>query len=200
MAGDARPAPASTTRGGPRRVTRSLATTAWPVEPSLSAGFVLAGDAMVPWAGATAFAPLYFSAGPVVAGRVLGLSTGTLDVVEGVIGAGVGWQGRLGEARARASVVPGLLFSRARLGSGATPTPDGGLVDAGGPGDVLATAVVLPLELGLPLGGGVSFSFVVEPTVSTTVNYADVDGAVAYGRNRLFVFVGAGVDVGGPLD
>jgi hypothetical protein len=176
-----------------------LATTAWPVEPSLSAGFVLAGDAMVPWAGATAFAPLYFSAGPVVAGRVLGVSTGALDVVEGVVGAGVGWQGRLGEARARASVVPGLLISDGRRPSGTLVTPGGTVGLPGGVGPLTSTAVMVPLELALPLGGGVSFTGVVEPAISTEAAYVDDTGVVAYSRNRVFVFVGIGLDVGGPI-
>ncbi len=155
---------------------------------------------MVPWAGATAFAPLYFSAGPVVAGRVFGVSTGALDVIEGVVGVGVGWQGHLGEARARASVVPGLLMSDGRRPSGTLVTPGGTVGLPGGVGTVTSTAVLVPFELGLPLGGGVSFIGVVEPAVSTEAAYVDDNGVVAYARNRLFVFVGIGLDVGGPVD
>lgn len=187
-------------RAGPRRVTRSLATTAWPIEPSAAAGFVLAGDALVPWAGATAFAPLFFSAGPVVASRVLGQSTGSLDVIEAVVGAGVGWQGHLGEARARASVVPGVLVSAARPPSGAVVAPGGSVGLPGGNGPLLSAAVIVPLELGLPLGGGVSFTGFVEPSIATAVAYPDDNGVIGYARNRLFVFVGVGLDVGGPLD
>jgi hypothetical protein len=195
------PATAMTTTAGPRRITRSLATTAWPVEPAVSAGFVLVGDSMVPWAGATAFSPLYFSTGPLVAGRVLGTTTGLLDVIEGVVGAGIGWQGRLGDVRARAGLVPGLLFSRATRPAAAQSGRGGD--DAARPAtiaDVTSTAVMVPLELALPLGGGVSFTGVVEPTISTKATYVDDSGAVAYARDRFFVFVGVGLDVGGPVD
>ena len=54
--------------------------------------------------------------------------------------------------------------------------------------------------LALPLGGGVSFTGVVEPTISTRATYIDASGAVGYARDRFFVFVGVGLDVGGPID
>ncbi len=174
----------------PRLLRRSLATTAWPVEPSASAGFLLAGDALVPWGGVTAFAPLYFSAGPTLAGRLLGTSTGTIDVVEGLVGLGLGLQGHLGEIRTRASVLPGLLWSRHRM------TDDG---HNRSDRDLVAPVVLVPFEGALPLGGGVSVTGTVEPALSPAVTYL-VGNDVAYTRPRLFVFVGVGLDVGGPLD
>lgn len=172
-------------RPGPRRVKRSLATTAWPVEPSIAGGFVFTNDAMVPWVGATAFTPLLFSAGPVIAARALWSSDAGVDVVESLWGVGVGWQGRLGEARARLSIVPALMWSHAAV--------------AGDRADALLPAVMAPLELGLPLGGGVSMSAYIEPTVAPSVTYA-ANGEAAYARDRLSILVGVGLDVGGPVD
>ena len=60
-----------------------------------------------------------------------------------------------------------------------------------------AALVLLSLDLSLPLGGGVAFTGSFEPGLARSVVHI-VDGAVAVGRDRLFVFVGAGLTFGGP--
>jgi hypothetical protein len=59
--------------------------------------------------------------------------------------------------------------------------------------------VLVPLELGLPLGGGVSFGAVIEPGLAVPVRLV-VDDRVETGRDRLFVNVGASLTFGGPFD
>ncbi len=157
------------------------------MEPALAGGFVFVDDGVVPWAGGSAFAPLFFSAGPLAAARVLWTSNAGVDVVEGVVGAGAAWQGRLGEARVRLGVVPALLWSHAAVAG------EDDVVDA------FAPAVLVPLEVGLPLGGGVSMSAYVEPLLAPSIRHV-TDGGLAYGRDRVVVLLGVGLDVGGPVD
>jgi hypothetical protein len=174
-----------------RRVTRSLATTAWPVEPALVAGFATMEEAMVPFLGVHAFVPLFFSAGPVVSARAWFAGSDRLSLVEGMAGVGVGWQAQAGDAIARVSVVPSVLWSSwwwddtddTRDDRGATWGP----------------AMSLQLEAALPLGGGTSVSGRVEPVITRAVAHRLGD-TVLFARSEAFLLLGVGIDFGGPVD
>ena len=168
-----------------RMVRRSIAATMWPIEPAFAAGFVWSGSGMVPFVGANAFVPVIPGVGPVLAGRVSGASVGAAGFTEAQVGIGAAWEGRLGELRARVSLIPTAVITA-----------------VGGDAIVTTTAtpgVLVPLELGLPLGGGVSFGAVVEPGVAVPVRIV-VDNRIETGRDRLFVNVGASLTFGGPFD
>ena len=173
------PAPAG------RFVRRSIAATMWPAAPALSGGFVWSSAGIVPFAGATVFVPIIPSVGPVVAGRVAHSTVGATGFTEAQVGIGVAWEGRMGELRARAGLVPTAVVTAVgdEVGSTTAVTP----------------GVLLPLELGLPLGSGVSFSATVEPGLATPV-FLVLGNEVESGRDRLFVNVGAGLAFGGPVD
>ena len=164
---------------------RSIAATQWPIEPALSAGFLWSNTAIVPFIGLTAFVPVIPGVGATVAARVGATTTGTASYIEGVFGIGAGFEGKLGGLRARASFVPSAQLSVVDTGRGGVTT--------------LGPAVIVPLELGLPLGGGVSFTGSIEPGVAAPVSVF-VGDEVVTGRDRFFVMLGAGVTFGGPVD
>lgn len=166
-------------------VRRSIAATMWPVEPAVAAGFVWSGSGMVPFVGVNAFVPIIPGVGPVVAGRVAGASAGVASLTEAQVGIGAAWEGRLGELRARVSLIPTAVITA--VGDDAITTT------------TTTPGVLVPLELGLPLGGGVSFGAVVEPGLAAPVRII-VDNRVETGRDRLFVNVGASLTFGGPFD
>lgn len=169
-------------------VRRSLASTVWPVEPAFSAGFSPGAEAFLPWAGLTLFVPVLPGLGPVVVAR--GMTGGVVGagLVEGYVGAGPAIEGMFGTLRGRAGLVPALRVSSV---SGSEAAADN-TTSAG-------FAVLAPLELGVPLGGGVSFTVAVEPGVTTAVS-ATVEGASLRLRDRFFVMVGGGLTFGGPVD
>ncbi len=165
----------------PKMVRRSIAATWWPVEPSVSAGFLMSGPGLLPYAGASIFAPIIPGLGPTVIARATGIDTGVATFWEVMSGLGIGWEGKLGDLRARASVVPIAV------------------VTGVGPDTALTPGVLLPLEVGLPLGYGVSFTGSVEPGLANAVLLFD-GGTLETGRDRFFVMVGAGITFGGPVD
>ncbi len=168
-------------------IKRSIAATQWPLEPALSAGFLWSNVAMVPYLGMTTFVPVIPGVGPTVLLRVGAASTGEASYLEGIFGLGVGLEGKLGDLRARVSIVPSVQLSS---------------VDTTGTvNDVtrLGPAVLVPLELGLPLGSGVSFTGTIEPGIAAPVRVA-VGNDVVTGRDRFFVLLGVGVTFGGPVD
>lgn len=174
-----------------KAVKRSLASTQWPVEPAFNAGFVVSRDSFAPFVGLSLFVPVWPGVGPALVARGAGIQTGQLTAGEAVVGLGPAVETNLGGLRARATLAPGVLVSGSN-GAGDADLDGGSDVTVG-------PAVVLPLEVGLPLGGGVSFSLTIEPGLSRPVVYA-VDGEVAYARDRAFVYAGAGVNFGGPPD
>lgn len=181
-------APASSDTPAPpvgRLVRRSIAATMWPVEPALSGGFVWSSAGIVPFGGATIMVPIIPGVGPIVAGRVAGSTVGTSSFLEGMVGIGVGWEGRMGELRARAGLVPAAVVTTVGddVASSTTVTP----------------GVLVPLELAVPLGAGVSFGAVIEPGLATPV-FLVLGNQVESGRDRLFVNVGASLTFGGPVD
>lgn len=153
--------------------------------PALAGGFTWSSAGIVPFAGATVFVPIIPGLGPVVAGRVAAGSVGSTTFTEGQVGIGVAWEGRMGELRARAGLVPMAVVTA--VGDNVTSTT------------AVTPGVLLPLELGLPLGSGVSFSAVLEPGLATPV-FLVLNNQVESGRDRLFVNVGAGLTFGGPVD
>lgn len=169
-------------------VRRSLASTVWPVEPAFAAGFSPAPEAFLPWAGLSLFVPVLPGLGPVVVGRAVTGGVGSASLVEGFVGAGPAIEGLFGTLRGRAALVPALRVTSV---AGSETTADN-VTSAG-------FAVVAPLELGVPLGSGVSFTVSLEPGVTTAVS-ATVDGASVRLRDRFFVLVGGGLTFGGPVD
>lgn len=168
-----------------RMVRRSIAATMWPVEPAVVGGFIWSGPGMVPFVGATAFVPIIPGVGPVVAGRLAHAAVGGASFTEGQAGIGVAWEGRLGELRARVALIPTAVVTA--VGDDAITTT------------VTTPGVLVPLELGLPLGAGVSFGAVIEPGIAAPVRVV-VDNRIETGRDRLFVNVGASLTFGGPFD
>jgi hypothetical protein len=166
-------------------VRRSIAATMWPVEPAAAAGFVWSGSGMVPFVGVNAFVPIIPGVGPTVAGRLAWTAVGTTAFTEAHVGIGAAWEGRLGELRARVSLIPTAVITA--VGDEAITTT------------TATPGVLVPLELGLPLGGGVSFGAVIEPGLAVPVRLV-VDDRVETGRDRLFVNVGASLTFGGPFD
>ncbi|MDP2339375.1 MAG: hypothetical protein Q8O67_00345 [Deltaproteobacteria bacterium] len=182
------PAAARPAAGQPRAVKRSLASTTWPVEPAFNAGFLASEDGILPFVGVTVFVPIWPGLGPSLVARGCGTQVGQLSFYEGSVGVGVGWEARLENVHARVTLAPAVLASGFQF------------VDGGGDGDQglgFGPALLLPLDLSLPLGGGVAFTGSIEPGLSRSVLHV-VDGAVAVGRDRLFVFIGAGLTFGGP--
>jgi hypothetical protein len=168
----------------PKPVKRSLASTTWPVEPAFNAGFVVSRDSFAPFAGVSVFVPVIAGVGPAVVARVSGVQSGSLGVVEGVVGVGPAFESNLGGLRGRLTIAPGVLVH----GYGFSDEDTGVSVGA---------AVVVPLEAGLPLGGGVTFNLTIEPGLARGVLHV-VDGEIGFSRDRAFVYVGAGLDFGGP--
>lgn len=168
-----------------RMVRRSIAATMWPVEPAAAAGFVWSGSGMIPFVGVNAFVPIIPGVGPAVAGRLAWTAVGTTTLTEAQVGIGAAWEGRLGELRARVSLIPTAVMTA--VGDNAITT------------NTITPGVLVPLELGLPLGGGVSFGAVVEPGLAIPVRLI-ADERVETGRDRLFVNVGASLTFGGPFD
>lgn len=173
-----------------KAVKRSLASTTWPVEPAINAGFLISRDSFAPFVGASVFYPVWPGIGPAVVARVSGLQTGVLTVVEGFVGAGPAFETNLGDLRGRVSFAPGLLVSGYAFDGVTTDVDDDSGVSFG-PG------LVVPLEAGLPLGGGTSFTLTIEPGLGRSIVHV-VDGDIAYSRDRAFVYVGAGINFGGP--
>lgn len=171
--------------GAPRvkAVKRSLASTTWPLEPSFVGGFVVSRDSFAPFVGAGLFYPVLPGIGPAVVVRVSGVQNGDLGVVEGVVGVGPAFETNLGDLRGRLTVAPGVLVS------GYGYNDDSGVT--------VGPSVVVPLEAGLPIGGGTSFTLSIEPGVSRAVLHV-ANGEVAYSRDRVFVYVGAAINFGGP--
>jgi hypothetical protein len=168
-----------------RRIKRSIAATMWPVEPAVGAGFVWSSNGIVPYAGATVFVPILPGVGPVVIARGAGTILGDTAFAEVMGGIGVAYEGRLGDLRARASLVPTAVMT-------SVSDPDGDLF-------TVTPGAMLPLEVGLPLGGGVSFTGSIEPGVAVPVAITEGNQIVS-GRDRLFVMLGAGITFGGPVD
>ena len=166
-------------------VKRSIAATMWPVEPSVSAGFLWSSVGIVPYAGLTAFVPIIPGLGPCVVVRGAASDTGRSSFVEGLVGIGPAWEGRLGDMRARISLVPAAIVSSV------TSDTSSGIGTQPG--------LLVPVELGLPLGSGISFTGFIEPGVSTAV-VTVADRQIDTGRDRLFVMIGAGLTFGGPVD
>jgi riboflavin biosynthesis pyrimidine reductase len=110
---------------------------------------------------------------------------GGASFTEGQAGIGVAWEGRLGELRARVALIPTAVVTA--VGDDAITTT------------VTTPGMLVPLELGLPLGGGVSFGAVIEPGIAAPVRVV-VDNRIETGRDRLFVNVGASLTFGGPFD
>jgi hypothetical protein len=164
---------------------RSIAATAWPVEPGLAGGFLFSGPGVIPFAGLTLFVPVIPGLGPVALGRGAHAADAAVSFTEGQLGLGLAWEGRLGELRARAGIVPLVVVTA--------------LGDGGADVTSVTPAVLAPLELGLPLGGGVSFGAVVEPGVAPRARVVGQD-ASEVGRDRFFVNVGASLTFGGPFD
>jgi hypothetical protein len=189
LATDPMSSPATSSAGRP--VRRSIAATAWPIEPAVSAGFQFSGPAVLPVAGLTAFVPVIPGVGPLLAVRGAHAADGAASFTEGQLGLGVAWEGRVGELRARAGLAPMVVITAL--------TDEGGGDDGGDGGAPRVTAGVLaPLELGLPLGGGVSVGVVVEPGIAPQARVGQ--GPSELGRDRLFVNVGASLTFGGPFD
>lgn len=176
---------APTTRPAVTVVRRSIAATQWPIEPALSAGFLCSTAGLVPYAGLTAFVPVIPGVGPTVMARGALSTVGDDRFLEGIVGIGVGLEGQVGGLRARASIVPAATISA--------------VSDAGVDATTVGPAVLVPLELGVPLGGGVSFSGTLEPGVGSAVELGSRADPIT-GRSRFFVFVGAGITFGGPVD
>jgi hypothetical protein len=169
-------------------VRRSLASTVWPVEPAFSAGFLPAPEAFFPWAGVSVFVPVLPGVGPVVVARGLTGGVGSASLVEGLVGVGPAVEGMFGTLRGRAGLAPALRITSV---AGSETSADN-VTSAG-------FAMVAPLELGVPLGSGVSFTISIEPGVTTAVS-ATVDGTSLRLRDRFFVLVGGGLTFGGPVD
>jgi hypothetical protein len=167
-----------------RAVKRSLATTQWPVEIGASGGFLLTQDALSPWVAASVYVPVLSGVGVGVVGGVTGVAEAGVTVVEGVAGVGPVLETALGGLRARATLAPGVLVS-------------GYDVEGGDNGVTVGPAVLVPLEVGLPLGGGVSFDLVITPGLSRAVIHF-VGNETVYARDRVFLNVGAGITFGGP--
>jgi hypothetical protein len=180
----ATPSTATPTTPAGRLQKRSIAATAWPVEPGLAGGFLFSGPGVIPFVGLTLFVPVIPGLGPVMLGRGAHAADAAVSFTEGQMGLGLAWEGRLGELRARAGLVPLVVV---------TAVGDGG-------DDVASVTpgVLAPLELGLPLGGGVSFGAVIEPGVAPRASVGQ--GANEVGRDRFFVNVGASLTFGGPFD
>jgi hypothetical protein len=168
-----------------RAVKRSIAATVWPLEPAVGAGFVWSSNGIVPFAGATVFVPIIPGVGPVVVARGAGTFVGDVSFAEAMGGIGVAYEGRMGDVRARASLVPTVVLTSLADGSDSVVS--------------VTPGAMLPLELGLPLGAGVSFTGTVEPGVAVPVAIVE-GGQIVSGRDRLFVMVGAGITFGGPVD
>jgi len=166
-----------------KTVRRSIAATWWPVEPAVNAGFGFSGPGLVPFVGMSALVPVIPGLGPTFIARGLWSDVGTVSFAEGMTGIGVGWEGKMGDMRARASFVPTAVVTSVGGVDGVSVTP----------------GVLVPLEVGLPLGFGMSFTGTFEPGIATPVLLFD-GASLETGRDRLFVFVGAGVTFGGPVD
>lgn len=162
---------------------RSLASTTWPVEPAFNAGFLASDDGLLPFVGVTIFVPVWPGLGPALVARGSATQLGALSFYEGLLGVGAVWEGRLESVLARLTLTPAVLAS-------------GFNEDSGESGLSLGPALLLPLDLALPLGNGIAFTASVEPGLSRRIVHA-VDGDVV-GRDRVFVFVGAGLTFGGP--
>jgi hypothetical protein len=154
------------------------------VEPAFNAGFLASEDGILPFVGVTVFVPVWPGLGPSLVARGCGTQVGELAFYEGLVGVGVAWEARLENVHARVTLVPAVLASGFRFDD-----DDDGLS--------LGPALLLPVDLSLPLGGGVAFTGSIEPGLSRSVLHV-VDGDVAVGRDRLFVFIGAGLTFGGP--
>jgi len=182
-------APTATSQQAPRApgtvVRRSIAATQWPLEPAISAGFLWSSTAIVPFIGLTTFVPVIPGVGPTIAVRGGAATTGEASYIEGLFGIGVGLEGKLGDLRARASFVPSVQLSAVDTTAGSATS--------------IGPAILVPLELGLPLGGGVSFTGTIEPGVAAPVSVV-VGDEVVTGRDRFFVMLGAGITFGGPVD
>lgn len=165
---------------------RSLASTTWPLEPAFNAGFLASDGGLLPFVGLTVFVPIWPGIGPSLVVRGSGTQVGQLLFYEGVVGVGAAWEGRLENVHARITLTPSLLAS-------------GFDYDDGDRGLSLGPAILLPIDIALPLGNGVAFTGSVEPGLARSVVHV-VEGDVAIGRDRLFVFVGAGLTFGGPPD
>lgn len=170
----------------PKPIKRSLASTTWPVEPALAAGFVVSRDSFAPFVGANVFVPILPGVGPAVVVRVSGVQSGTLTVVESAVAVGPAWETQLGGLRARLTVAGGALVHSYGF-------------SADDAGNSVGPVVLVPVEVGLPLGNGVSFDLSFTGGLSRGVNHR-VDGVPVYGRDRAFVYVGAGLNFGGPPD
>ncbi len=189
VAGGLSPAADPSTHAGaatPKPIKRSLASTTWPVEPSFNAGFVVSRDSFAPFVGASVFVPILPGVGPAAVVRVSGVQSGTLGVVESVVAVGPALETQLGGLRARLTVAAGALVHSYGY-------------DASDNGNSVGGAVLVPVEVGLPLGNGVSFDLSITGGLSRGVIHA-VDDVVAYSRDRAFVYVGAGLNFGGPPD
>ncbi len=142
----------------------------------------------MPWAGVTLFVPVLPGVGPVVVARGLTGGVGSASLVEGVVGLGPAVEGMFGTLRGRAGLTPALRITSV---AGSETNTDN-VTSA-------SFAFMAPLELGVPLGSGVSFTVSVEPGVTTAVS-ATVDGTSLRLRDRFFVLVGGGLTFGGPVD
>lgn len=178
------PTPPPPTSSTARPVKRSIAATAWPIEPALSGGFLFSEPGVAPMAGLTAFVPVIPGVGPIIAARGAHTTDGAASFTEGQLGLGLAWEGRVGELRARAGLAPMLVVTALDDGDSGTARVTGG--------------VLVPLELGIPLGGGVSVGVVVEPGVAPRARVGQ--GTTELGRDRVFVNVGASLTFGGPFD
>lgn len=180
-AGVAPPPPAGPRRERPARTTTAQALRApeWPVQPGFALGFVLSNGTPQAALQTTLLWPVTPGIGPSFAlGGSATLLPG-LSVFEGWAGGGVGLEGTLDSIRARVSAMPVLFGHGASDGSSA-----------------LGIAGLVPVELGLPLGNGTSFTL--GATLGMAPSFLHVQQSeVVWERDRLFCLLSAGMTFGG---
>lgn len=173
---------------GPRtgkRVRRSIANTLWPVEPALDAGFLLSEPAILPTLTGSIFVPILPSLGPIVSATVSGAGTPDSTFVSGFAGVGLGLETRMGDLRARVAAIPSVFLDH--------------LAQTGGGETLAGVGLLLPLEVGIPITDGLSFTGKVALGAGPDVAVLTGD-VVESGRDRFFVMAGAGLNFGGPVD
>jgi hypothetical protein len=174
------------------RNTSVAASSLWPVEPSVHIGFLLSSGGVQPGVVVQLFAPVVSPAGAFVlaAGTY---SPGALDVTvtEGVFALGIAAEGSLDSMRVRAGVGPGVIVHHFSL----NPAFDTVGVDSDT--TIARAALVAPVEIGLPLGHGMSFTVGGFLAASSAIEH-DVNDTRVWSRGTASVMATVGVTFGGP--
>jgi hypothetical protein len=174
----------------PARQPALVATTVWPVVPSLQLGLAVSDQGVFPVAVVDAFVPIIPTIGPWV--RVAaGGTAGSYGLLAGELmaGVGAGVEGQLGGVHGRAGVMPVVGLHAYRV-VGSSPLP------GTPPSPVPLLGLWAPIEVELPLGGGI------HAIVGATLGYTNavahrINGEDAFGRGRLYALMTFGLLLGG---